>query len=78
MPETNAKRFCTSCGAEVGATAKFCHRCGTPIGRSAAAPAVGREGGASNVLPWSVAGVALLCLLAFIVGQNFRRAPAVA
>jgi len=36
----------------------------------------GTSGGASNILPWSVAGIALLCLLAFIVGQNFRKAPA--
>jgi hypothetical protein len=34
---------------------------------------------ANTILPWSVAGIALLCLLAFIVGQNWRRAqPAVA
>ena len=31
------------------------------------------------MLPWAVAGIALLCLLAFIVGQNWRRAqPAAA
>jgi hypothetical protein len=36
----------------------------------------GVSGGASSLLPWSVAGIALLCLLAFIVGQNFRKAPA--
>lgn len=36
----------------------------------------GAASGASTVLPWTVAGIALLCLLAFIVGQNFRKAPA--
>jgi hypothetical protein len=36
----------------------------------------GASSGPSNILPWSVAGIALLCLLAFIVGQNFRKAPA--
>ena len=36
----------------------------------------GSSSGPSNILPWSVAGIALLCLLAFIVGQNFRKAPA--
>jgi hypothetical protein len=61
-------QFCMACGAPLGDRAKFCHRCGTPRG---AAPA-----GAPTVLPWVVAGIAMLCLLAFIVGQNFRRAPA--
>lgn len=28
---------------------------------------------ANTILPWSVAGIALLCVLAFIVGQNWRR-----
>jgi hypothetical protein len=61
-------QFCMACGAPLGDRAKFCHRCGTPRGT---APA-----GASAVLPWVVAGIAMLSLLAFIVGQNFRRAPA--
>lgn len=80
------ERFCTACGAKLGATAKFCHRCGQPTDGSAlplAAPGGapgamrGAEGGASSqVLPWAVAGIALLCLLAFIVGQQIGRAPA--
>ena len=49
-------------------------------GQRPAGAAAGASGGASsgpsNILPWSVAGIALLCLLAFIVGQNFRKAPA--
>jgi hypothetical protein len=61
-------QFCMACGAPLGDRAKFCHRCGTPRGSApAAAPAI---------LPWVVAGIAMLSLLAFIVGQNFRRAPA--
>lgn len=76
------QRFCTNCGAGLGAAAKFCHRCGQATdgsGRGAAgAPAGGTGGGASGaqVLPWAVAGIALLSLFAFIVGQNFGRAPA--
>lgn len=70
-----ASRFCVSCGAPLSATAKFCHRCGAPTDGSA--PSIARPAGAAtannNVLPWSVAGIALLCLFAFIVGQNFRR-----
>lgn len=73
-----ASRFCVSCGAPLSATAKFCHRCGAPADGSAPTSASGASGAGanSNVLPWSVAGIALLCLFAFIVGQNFRRAPA--
>ncbi|MFM8781479.1 MAG: zinc ribbon domain-containing protein [Gemmatimonadota bacterium] len=78
----SASRFCPACGAEVRPTARFCHRCGAgmdgqrPAGAGAASTTGGTSGGASNILPWSVAGIALLCLLAFIVGQNFRKAPA--
>lgn len=75
-------KHCSSCGAPVTPTAKFCHRCGGAITGSpgvssgtqpvvqAVAPAQG-----SQALPWIVAGIALLCLLAFIVGQNWRRTP---
>lgn len=75
-------RFCTTCGAEIRATAKFCHRCGTPTDGSARVVGNGAQPpSAQTVLPWAVAGIALLSLLAFIVGQNFRRpasAPATA
>lgn len=78
------QRFCTSCGAALSATAKFCHRCGAATDgstRPAASGARGANGGSGNagtaqVLPWAVAGIALLCLLAFIVGQNLGRPAA--
>ncbi len=76
----SASRFCPACGAEVRPAARFCHRCGA--GMDGQRPGAGGGGaggaasGASTVLPWTVAGIALLCLLAFIVGQNFRKAPA--
>lgn len=63
---------CAACGAPLGDRAKFCHRCGTPRGEAGRPAPV--AGGAAVVLPWVVAGIALLCLLAFIVGQNWRRA----
>lgn len=75
-------RFCAGCGAAVdGATcaacraaltpgARYCHRCGTPAG--AAPAAVVHSGGAgSNALPWAVAGIALLALVALVAGQRF-------
>ena len=76
----SASRFCPACGAEVRPAARFCHRCGAGMDGQRPAAGGGGAGGATNgastVLPWTVAGIALLCLLAFIVGQNFRKAPA--
>ena len=76
-------RFCSSCGSPVDGAlcagcrsqltpgAKFCHRCGTAVG---AVPSLAPAGprGAASALPWAVAGIALLALVAMIAGQNFR------
>src|SRR6476661_9374225 len=71
-------RFCSSCGtALAGAScatcsapltpgARFCHRCGTPAGSVAARPS-----GAGNAMPWVVAAIALVALIALVVGQRF-------
>jgi len=72
----SSARFCPACGASLDAAARFCHRCGTAADGSApTARSATPAPGASTVLPWTVAGIALLCLLAFIVGQNFRKGP---
>ncbi len=70
--------FCTSCGAALRATAKFCQRCGTPTdgtARLAGAPDNATPGtpagGMSHLLPWAVTGIALLSLLAYVVGQTY-------
>ena len=75
-------KFCANCGAPLqGAAcvacralltpgAKFCHRCGTAVG----APRAERPSGFGNALPWSVAGIALLALIALAAGQRFARA----
>jgi hypothetical protein len=67
-----ASKFCPNCGAGLSATAKFCQRCGTPRG-GAAAPQ--RESGSSNALPWAVAALAILCIIAFVVGRSISRDP---
>jgi hypothetical protein len=84
---TGTGKFCSNCGSPLpGATcaecdapltpgAKFCHRCGTPA-RAAAAGAA--RGSFANALPWSVAGIALLTLVALVAGQRFRSTPAAA
>lgn len=76
-------RFCSHCGAPLeGAAcascrspltpgAGFCHRCGTPVHSKAP-----RSAATSNALPWSVAGIALLALIALAAGQRFGRSPA--
>ena len=75
-------KFCGSCGAPLASTtcgscraplrpgAKFCHRCGTSVGAAAANGAAG-----GNALPWSVAAIALLALIALAAGQRFARTP---
>jgi len=72
-------KFCATCGSALaGATcgacrapltpgAKFCHRCGSPAG---AAPAALNW---SNAIPWAIAGIALLALVALLAGQRFGR-----
>ena len=83
-------RFCGECGAPLqGAScpacralltpgAKFCHRCGTPAGAPASATASvpAAQSGVGNALPWAVAAIALLALIALAAGQRFSRAPA--
>ena len=71
-------RFCSSCGtALAGATcascaapltpgARFCHRCGTPAGTTSPP-----SRGLANALPWVVAAIALVSLVALVVGQRF-------
>ncbi len=84
-------RFCASCGAPLeGAVcstchaaltpgAKYCHRCGTAAGAgTGAAPTAARGdgGGFPAALPWAVAGIALLALIALLAGQRFNGARA--
>jgi hypothetical protein len=76
-------RFCSSCGtALAGAScgtcaapltpgARYCHRCGTPAGTSA----VARSPGLGNAMPWAVAAIALVALIALVVGQRFGTRP---
>jgi hypothetical protein len=47
--------------------AHFCHRCGTPAGAGAARTAPGL----GNAMPWAVAAIALVALIALVVGQRF-------
>jgi hypothetical protein len=71
-------RHCAHCGAALGERGQFCHRCGAPRDGRPVTTAAGSTAPATvaTILPWAVAGIALLSLLAFIVGQNFGRGKA--
>lgn len=72
--------FCAACGARLAVGARFCHRCGTPFGEGvpvaqthATEPATA-SGAGSNlaaILPWGVAFVALLAIVANYAGKDF-------
>lgn len=70
--------FCAACGAGLSAGSRFCHRCGTPVGEglpvARAAGAAAAPGGLGAILPWGVAFVALMALVAMVAGQNFGAA----
>jgi len=73
---TLAGTTCVACGASLTPGAKFCHRCGTPanadIGPGRAA---GEQHGFATALPWGLAAVALVALVALLAGQHFGRSP---
>ncbi len=63
---------CTGCGTELTRGARFCHRCGAAAGAVAGGAASHHAGGGlSNALPWVVAGIALVALIALVAGQRF-------
>ena len=51
--------------------ARYCHRCGTPAGTSSAT----RGPGPGHAMPWVVAAIALVALIALVVGQRFGARP---
>src|SRR5687768_4321073 len=84
---STAGRYCSECGAAVADAvcggcrsllspgARFCHRCGTAVGAPPLAASQPRS--AATSLPWVVAAIAMLALVALIAGQRFggARAP---
>src|SRR5689334_14234676 len=78
-------KFCSTCGAALGAStcaachaplslgAKFCHRCGTQVGAAPAGTVTSEVRGFGSALPWTVAAIALVALIALVAGQRFSR-----
>jgi hypothetical protein len=70
---------CPGCDAQLTPGANFCHRCGTPTPSAGAARATDAEApvaageprGFSTGLPWGIAVVAFVALVALVVGQRF-------
>lgn len=67
---------CASCGATLSPGARFCHNCGQPVVSAsavagAATPSAPKP--AAATLPWIVAAIALVTLLAFLAGGAFNR-----
>ena len=69
--------MCSGCGEPLSPGARFCHNCGRPHGTVASStgtdvkqPAVTAS---SSSLPWIVAAIALITLLAFLAGNGFNR-----
>lgn len=78
-------RFCANCGASLEAATcagcdaslspgvRFCHRCGRPVAAGVkGAPVVTSAPATGSSLPWIVAAIALVCLLAFFAGNTYR------
>src|SRR5205814_1927179 len=65
---------CAVCHTDLTPGAKFCHRCGTPAAASAdGRQAAGAERGLRAALPWAVAAITLVALIALLAGQHFNR-----
>jgi len=68
---------CAGCETPLSPGAHYCHRCGKPVGATAAPPvatqpAPQRTTSIASSLPWAVAAVALLALLAMSAGKFFN------
>jgi len=66
--------FCSACGTSLNAGARFCHRCGKAAKeegkRNAQEPVVTRSS-----LPWGVAALALVALVALVAAQKMGWSP---
>lgn len=76
---TDATRKCPVCDATLPAKAKFCGECGTPLGGSPSATSAPFATSApSRVLPWFLAGCAVLAVHAAVIIVAMRGRSAAA
>lgn len=68
--------MCAGCSASLSPGARFCHSCGQPSGAAASTAPIttpdASKPSAAASLPWIVAAVALVTLLAFLAGNAFN------
>lgn len=65
---------CSQCGAALSPGARFCHNCGKAVSAAQPqTPAAELRPVPSSPLPWIVAAIALVTLLAFLAGSAFNR-----
>jgi len=62
---------CANCRAPLTPGARFCHRCGTAAGASPPIASPPARAGSGNALPWAVAALSLLAVVALVAGQRF-------
>ena len=67
--------MCTGCGEPLTPGARFCHNCGRAHGVAPADVTVkpAAPAASSSSLPWIVAAIALITLLAFLAGSGYNR-----
>lgn len=64
---------CASCGSQLSPGARFCRNCGKAVAAARSEPASEVRPTAASSLPWIVAAIALVTLLAFLAGSAFNR-----
>lgn len=65
---------CSSCGSALSPGARFCHNCGKPVASARSETTSGEvRATTASSLPWIVAAIALVTLLAFLAGSAFDR-----
>jgi hypothetical protein len=62
-----AERTCSACGARLSPRAKFCPDCGKVIAAGGVAAPAGQPGAAPALLPWVVAGAAIVIAAAAVI-----------
>jgi hypothetical protein len=66
-----AGAVCATCSAAMTPGSHYCHRCGSPAGSTPPTPARGL----GAMVPWAVAALAMVCLIALVAGQRFGTRP---
>jgi hypothetical protein len=64
---------CPGCGSALSPGARFCHNCGKSVASISRTDAVTVTASPSTPLPWIVAAIALITLLAFLAGSAFNK-----